>query len=407
MRNRLSLILLFSIALGFFLPNNIAAQVGLPKNTEIYEARLPVWRGFVHEWTYNHRFNRQGSRVWLQDLKGGASDMLVSEYAAASGTGTDSAYAISKASLVRFNGGAVQQGQLELELAGRERKPIQISTTLELALDSNMRDFDSYQIILNGFDLVSLRRADKLIGLRLSFGDGGYDPEKDKLVFPLNIYFLAGCNSLECPLFVQKVEYALKLNFAVIGYKTDMLNVAQTILRKEDYWDRRTEYLSEPPTLELTGEPDFPAAVMAFKGFSIQINKPRHLHSLHVALDHQAYDPETGTMRYVPHLFFKQWAEGMKKESAYPKYSRFSVKAKGVVEYQAELAMLQFKQASVYDYQQKFRAWWVGRNQEATSDEALTRQSWSASKIAEPGVHFLPPDNTPQPESTSVPEEDR
>ena len=291
-------------------------------------------------------------------------------------------------------------------LAGRERRPIQMSTTLELDMAPGMADYENFQVLLNGFDLTSLRRADKLMGLRLSFGDGGYDPEKGKLVFPLNIYFLAGCQSFECPIFSQKVEYRLKLNFTVLGYDSEQINIAQTILRKEDYWDRRTEYNSTPPELELTGEPNFPAAVMCFKGFSVQIDKPRHLHSLHVAVDHVKYDPETGTMRYVPHLFFKQWAEGMKKESAYPRFSKWSVKTKGAIEYFGELMLLQFKSGSVYDTQEKYTKWWVGRNMEADSDEAIQRSSRSAGLRAEPGNHHLPPDNTPQPpaESTSTPD---
>ena len=85
-----------ALALLFGLLGVVQAQVGVPIETETYDSRMAVWRGFVHEWTYNHRLNRMGSRNWIHDAEGNHNDQMITEYAAASGTGTDSTYALAK-----------------------------------------------------------------------------------------------------------------------------------------------------------------------------------------------------------------------------------------------------------------------------------------------------------------------
>lgn len=326
-----------------------------------------IWRGFEHNWTYNHRINRMGNYVVFNN------GMPQSVYASASGLGADSTRFVSHYSLVHSPYLLFQEGAIQIELRGKEKQLITKVIPISIPAIQGMESAEDYVTLLNGFDLQSLDRADKIELLRIEIEDAEYAPAVNELHFNIKIALVANCQSLECSRFNQKTNYDLKLHYLVIAGKNEHLHSNTRTLTKTYRWDRRAEPNHIPDRYNIAGSrgSDFQQATIGIKSLALALNNAHWTIEYHSSITPLAYDNKTGRVDFLADLFFKEWVDGMKKYSVMPKHSKFSSKRKGWCMQDMGIVLLQFKDATIVHQKHEGSLYWQGKNAQPTSSEAL------------------------------------
>src|SRR4051794_2533027 len=117
------------------------------------EPPFPVWQGFRHSWTYNHRLNRIGN--WLEaGARSGDSLEITAGHSAASGSGRDEASFTGYHTAVRAAGVHYREIRRTIHISAREQEGQAFQCEIRLGRDSVPVDCDRFAAILAGFDLV-------------------------------------------------------------------------------------------------------------------------------------------------------------------------------------------------------------------------------------------------------------
>lgn len=159
-----------------------------------------IWQGMQHRWEYNHRINRFGSYIRPSSVG------PVAGHTAASGTGGDVAHFTEFATLINAEDIGFQAGVAEvvIECPRTETTPFFIRVE-DLALDEALTGKEQYTVVLNGYDLVALDHADKIISFDLEVTDPTRQPD-GALRFNVMGHLRVDCRSPECQLLPLRLE---------------------------------------------------------------------------------------------------------------------------------------------------------------------------------------------------------
>ncbi len=199
----------------------------LESSSEGFVGGAAVWQGFSHTWGYNHRINRIGSI--LEQSEGGCpqvgGDSLCEvrwTNTGASGTGPDSATVRTWLALVaapRIGFGAASG---ELLLSGAEGASLSADGVIDVALDDYPAGRSQFVALFNGFDLLALDSADKLIRFGVHVGEVEVDGGVAHV--PVRVEGAFACSSAECPP-RDLVDYSVRVSALVVAYDPGDLRV--------------------------------------------------------------------------------------------------------------------------------------------------------------------------------------
>ncbi|MEM7102607.1 MAG: hypothetical protein AAF502_05680 [Bacteroidota bacterium] len=348
--------------LFFFLLPLLAFPVfvnGQPNVSYANEAieKAVIWRGFQHSWTYNHRIARLGDYVSLE----GQEPKII--HASATGVGADSTYFTTSYSIIESKTLGFQQGKITLDLHGKEGKLAAETIAVSIPALQKMKDRKQYVTLLNGFDIMALDRADKIQMLQLDVGDAYYSKEEDALMFNVDVALAVDCQSIECSRFNQKMSYRIELHYLVIGSEEDMYTRHQ-LFSKHYSWDKKDELIRPPQMQIMQGEGGdrFKDATIAVKSIRIILDQAHWVAEWNNSITPIDYIPTSGKYYFSLDLLMKEWLQGMKRNSAAPKQSRFALKKKGWASINMGIVLLQFDEANIVHLEHSGSLFWEGRN---------------------------------------------
>ncbi len=326
-----------------------------------------IWRGFEHNWTYNHRINRLGSYVQY------AGGKPVCAHASASGMGADSTKFSCFFSRVQSSGLWFQEGVAEVEISGKERHLLAKTVRLRIPAAAQLRDKEQQIALLNGFEVQAVGGADKLQTLHLELGELEYARETGEFLLSVHLLLLVNCETLECSMWSQRTNYQFRIYYLLAaGADADFANSEQRISRISD-WDKREEIAHEDEKIALTGVRGgvYPAAFVGLRGFRVQLDAAHWLAGYHSHATPLQYDAQRGRMEALVDLFFKEWIFGMKRQSAYPPHSKFSKRKKGWAVQELDLVLVQLRKGKIQHEKRSGSMFWRARNAPPTAAEAL------------------------------------
>lgn len=324
-----------------------------------------IWRGFEHKWTYNHRVNRIGSFVC------NSPDKYCVNYTSATGVGADSTFFTTHYSKVETSSAKFLAVERKVLLAGKEGKLA--TQTLEIAIPApvGFERLDKYITLLNGFDIQALKRADKLQSLRIHVDDGEYIPELNEIHFKLHVSLVANCQSIECARFNHKSSYDISVHVLLVAGNDESFQSSSQLFSRDYPWGRREEVHPSPikSWIRANFHDPYDYATIAMKTVYLTLNQEHWILEWKHFVNPLNYDTETGEMAFSLNLFFKEWAFAMKRFSAVPEQSRYSSRKAGWAAINANVILLQFKDARISHHKHEGALFWNGKNEIAKTEE--------------------------------------
>ena len=243
-------------------------------------------------------------------------------------------------------GVAFAEARVELDLVGLEGLPLSATGRATVVAQGALAGRAQYLALLSGFDLVATGSADKPKRFALALGAVTADPRDGSLTVPVTAELDAACDTPECPLFVNTVDYRLVVDVLVVA-AGDALRVTEGSFERSFGWGTLVE-VAPPPVaaaLQGTGGGSFPAAALALAGFELELDAYHHLLSWEQAVLPGDYDPATGVHALQLGLAFQQWQAGMK--FTHLPESLLAFKAPGQATLRADVALLQLAAGEV------------------------------------------------------------
>jgi len=331
---------------------------------------LIVWQGFEHSWTYNHRLNRLGDWVY-QDTQNAT---YISGHSGATGLGPDSAY--YKSHIAWLADPMISGGYLtgSLSLKGKEKKMINTFGWLPLPKGAQIEADNQYQAVLNGFDLVCLGKADKPQHLALQLGPPQWVDSLQAWAVPVEASAVFNCQSLECEVFVNQVDYKLNVYVLLMRMPLNYATLELQVAGNQDF-DKKPEpdgcftscsYLQDPK-LSITPTPV--PKILAILAFDFELDKAHWFSSLGLVVEHK----ESGsplTMMYA------QSQVEPKSETAFPKYARLSTRKKGSYSLTASLIQIAAPQLRTATQDAAGTLLWPCKNGSPLHPDAVQEQVW-------------------------------
>ncbi len=277
------------------------------QESTIKHSCFPVWHGFQHEWTYNHRLNRIGSATYIQN------DSIYHLHGAASGIGADSIAFNDPFVIVKTDKKQYREIRQDYQLYGKEGKHIVVKDTVLLE-DRNQLPF------LNGFDLWSETDADKIRYLEIAVKSLD---DFQQAAFEISVQFNASCKSLECKPFQKLVAYKLSV---FIGMISDASSQDSWAVSQDFQWNKRASFdASKPPVNKI--EHENVKALPIIQSFVLDLSKNQWFCNWNCSI--APFEEDSAATTYVPKLGFAQWKPGMKKNAVSRKHARFAQRRKG------------------------------------------------------------------------------
>lgn len=343
----------------------------------LYNSAAVVWGGFTHQWSYNHRLNRLGSYIENPPEFTGFPFTASFYHTSATGLGPDAGTYNGFYSYVAANGVVIQPAQKSIRFSGKLGD--MHNATFEVLADAP-KDFNvnyHHTVIINGFDIVSERRADKLQMLRISVSKGYYIPVTCQIRFTIDAALLVRCQSVECNYLNDRFDYTINLQFLIFSATEQYMFTSQQDCHHVYNWNKHAEvqnnFYNEYNTSGI-GNDLYPMALLAFQSINIVLDRPHWYVEWHSAIQPERYDSKSGNYRFSLDLLFKQWSSDMKKKSAYPSKSKFSIKRNGWAAIDGTVLMLQFSSGFVLNNSNKGAFKWEGKNQPGNRQTAVTKQ---------------------------------
>ncbi|BDS15406.1 hypothetical protein [Aureispira anguillae] len=328
-----------------------------------------IWRGFEHSWTYNHRINRLGNYIELNDNK------IESCHASASGLGADSTFYSSHYTFIKSPTTGFYGGEVAIKLYGKEKQLLTKRIEVAVPAPEGMKNKEQYITMLNGFDLMAVERADKIQLLRITVEDAEYAPAINEIRFYLKVALVVNCQSLECSRFNQKTTYNLKVHYLIAAGDRSQLNATPKTLTKDYPWGRKDEFHHTAEKYYMLGRKgqDYQTAALGIKSMALTLNAAHWTVEYHNNVTPLIYNKETARLDFSLDLFFKEWQQGMKTQSARPGLSKFSSKKKGWCVLDTGIVLLEFKDAKILHQKHKGALYWEGLNATSSNPKAESR----------------------------------
>ena len=321
--------------------------------------RAIIWRGFHHQWMYNHRINCIGDFVKRFDYDHGGNPTVT--HTSATGTGPDHTKYDSYYTLIESSSAVFAEMKEHIAVKGtfdslspdNRKFPIHFNSPHGPKL-AYMGGKTNYITLLNGFELNSIAAADKIRSLKIEIIDSSYDKTSQALNLIINTDMSLDCNSAECKKGIKTFDYEFDIYVLIIGYNSDDVVTSQNKIDIVDKWDRQTELKDSAilPTFKLDNSSHFPFVTVGIKSFSIQLDTGLHLLQWNSFLQQPVTMGDAkNTYIQVPADFqFKQWRKNMK--CAHPLASDFSYREAGAATISVGLVAMQFKEMELLSYQE-------------------------------------------------------
>lgn len=317
------------------------------------------WQGFSQDWTYNHRLNRMTDYVTGTEKESDFSYEVC--HSGASGTGADSGKFVQHYSLVQTPDAQFYTGSVEIKFAGKEGESEQNVHREKLSLPPALQGKGQYYVVLNGFDLYSLEKADKLIEFEYSVLPNGKMGEDGELAVTFKGGLKVDCRSPECEIFKHTYNYSLRLYYTVIAADADF-NAVEGLLHADVEWDKINEISKKSRAWFLSGKEGMGIGVPAIHSFSLKMNKEHWVQKWETSLLTGNYDVPSGEMAGESNLSFIEWTEDRKAHPDFKNFSRFSLKDAGEAEIELGISLLQFKSGKIEPKSRKGGFYWPGKN---------------------------------------------
>lgn len=347
----------------------LAQQQPMPENPKA----VVLWNGFNHEWTYNHRLNRLGNYIVNSPFEGQFPYTAQLFHVAATGTGADVGKYNAYYTYLTTTGIGIYTDSVAVVLSGREGELHTQRLVLDIPADSSLINKAHYVALLNGFDIVSEQRADKLQVLQIKLSNPQWIAAQNIVRCYADITLLVRCQSLECNRFNKRFQYTLAFQYAVIGGNQNNFYAAAQTHSLVYNWDKQ-EAVSpqiQPASLMGLGNGQYKIAALGISGIRIALDRPHWMVGWHMHLDPNSYQPKTGKYDYGVALMYRQWEDDMQHNSAYRRHSRFSVKRKGWAMLDVDVVLLQFSEGMAVPQQSSGVVTWLGKNASSAGNELL------------------------------------
>lgn len=324
-----------------------------------------IWRGFQHQWTYNHRINRIGSLVYFQEQKGYCA------HYSATGVGSDSTFATTHYTYLESPDIFFKETSIKILVNGQEGDLLTKSEKIYLELEDWLVGKDHYDVLVNGFDVKSMLKSDQIQLLRFLVEDPLYINETNQLQLTANFNLVTNCRTLECELFNNKTAYELTLHLLVLGYNEGAMEVRNSYTTRNYAWDTSIEVADLNKELTIMGQKDqYPEACLGIKGLGLVLDEEHWLLQFNNYVHPIAYNPERGKMLSHINMKFVAWNKGMENFSVEPFKAEFAKRKGGFALLDINPALLQFKQAKIKHGSKKTSLYWRGRDKSSDAPEA-------------------------------------
>lgn len=346
----MSILVLFCFTMAWL------SNIPVASAQQFHSDTVAVWQGFEHNWTYNHRLNRMGNYC----IRSENGFQVV--HSAATGTGPDVGTFTARFAKVHADGLWHSSDTVVLLLPGRQKKHIETSKWVEISIPGNL-SLHRFDVVLNGFEALSRKKAEKPNMLHL--GIDSVARKGDVLRFRVKAEAIFNCQSLECPWLSNKVDYEFTISYLVLAHPE-----METWTDRETaqiHWSRQKRgRIPEAVSLRHSGF-GHEGSFTAFRSITINLNRAHYFISMGWSLL-----PDQ-RVRFL----FAQWAPGMKRGSAYPGFSRFSVYRRGYATFGTRLLHLSFGENAMpnveYRAVNSVTGKWRGRNTPSLTDDAVQR----------------------------------
>ncbi len=305
-----------------------------------------IWNGFSIDWTYNHRVNRLGSYVQGQEVY----------TTGATGLGRDSCrfetfYSTLEAEL------KTQEVKKRIVLIGEEHE--RINKRLMVSFPLTGEDNKIYKAVLNGFDLLSVGKADKLHDLTVRIADQHLSADSNRWELSVDVSLLVNCTTPECEIFNQEVHYQLDLFFLLLELDADTPLEAIYPSHRFDWFDEDKRVRN---ALFLQTRKGYNQA--AIQGFEIALDRDHWIVATELSAQYKKADHFEIALEY--------WANfwNMKKDSYHRPHSRFSKGIEGEAKVAIDL-LLMVLPGKVTPDSFVGSIIWPGKNISAAGDEAV------------------------------------
>ncbi len=316
-----------------------------------------IWNGFSQSWTYNHRLNRLG------DYYDSEKRNIV--HTAASGLGEDQASFQSYFTRLPAGIFEVEYGSVSFEMKGREGEKVSLDSIIYFPEGKG----ENHIVFLNGYDLVSLQKADKpeyfQVGVKeIESGNG----------IALSAALQANCSSLECEWFKHTIQYEFIVYYALLKFPENAgMNVTDHVIERGYAWDKKNELAVPTDSLyhfNLSGKGT--AIIPIIKSIEFGLDEQQWMLEWGHYIGIKKYDTSNNMVKAEVGLYFKPWSEKMKKGSMFPKKSRFAIKKKGAVEMKMEVAFIQLD-SEVFPESKTVEGeiLWMGKNKSSLHPDAV------------------------------------
>jgi hypothetical protein len=333
---------------------------------EIHEYnKALIWRGMQHQWTYNHRANRLGNYVTMDN--GGQA-----VHTSATGLGNDSTIYVSHYTYVESPDIIFKEVPVTIRLNGKEGTLLNKVEEVYVPAPKWMRNKTVYHAIINGYEIKSLLKADQLQLFRFLVDDVEYSRESNEIKLRAHFNLSTNCRTIECPVFSNKTAYELTLNILIMAFDDVDANIVNTYSARNYVWDEKIEIEDRSQRVIALGQKNnvFPKAAIGIKGLGIILDEEHWILEMNQYVVPYSYDAESGVLISDTNLKYVEWKKGMHQFAVAPFKAKFAKRRNGYALLDMNLAMLQFKNATVKHGKSRNTMFWKGWNRNATSNES-------------------------------------
>lgn len=356
---------LLSLCIILFLINqgNIHAQI----DSAQWSNKAIIWQGFSHKWTYNHRLNRLGN--YVRTLPNGAEIIHTS----ATGLGKDSVNFTTFYTQVESNDFRFHQGSTRIKLVGKEGKMLNETIDVMIPFSNELAsNYPDFQTVLNGFDITSLQKADKLQALKLNISKPYYNKLQNTLHFKIDILLVTNCKSLECSRLNNKTAYQVDVYYLVsVGKPSTQIN--QETFTENYSWDKKIELKPKTSEKKININNNLAKHILGIKNISIFMDRGHWMLDWFMYFIPTEFDPISKRLNLLTNFHLKEWSAEMFKFSVAPKTSQLAVKKKGWISQSLGLQIFSFDEGQFKIGQTTGAANWLGKNQSPNNDKAIHR----------------------------------
>ncbi len=357
------------------------------KNTDFKKGSFALWRGFQHNWLYNHRTNRIGSFIDKHYSK------FTVNHSAASGTGADTLHFQDEYSIVQKGDFSFYSNKVFFNLKEKKGHTIAFRKDLVIKLKAGDKNIN-FGALLNGFELIpkdysknkmkpKKNPSSKLHLLDIEIREIYRNADELKLAVlgSLNL----DCKSIECTISQTDFDYDLDIHFIILkGKKQDFDYEKSSGPITNHYSWKKTGKKNEKNLLNdgvkedvlflKNSLEDFDSYAIGYRKMSLIVHNlaygpDKSVHMLDVNINIKEFRPFSTNQIHLRHeIFFRNWRRKMQSSG---NSSWVSFGQQGSFKGEVRLGVFRFKDTQVKLKNNTGTIFWKGEDKSAHDKDAL------------------------------------